>query len=381
MIRSMHHSRPVLGRRGATLVEVLMSLMIIGLGLTSVFTLFPMSIIRSIKGTNLTNATLLAHNARDFYIAERTRIDIPPNRQNPDPLLTATPSVNTNLVPVDAADFVGTYVFDPFGGVNATAFAQTPGLFGFPASGSYGRNNSLEGSEVLRVANGLTLDNVSSWDSWITDFEGFITSINATQIQLDPAEDVSGMVGLNARVQLLSRDGRRSVIRPINPGSTGGAIIGLASPLPSDLDQLAEVSLVRVQNYERRYTWLLTVHINESGLRTAQIAVFFRRQLGEPEEMYNVLAADNSKRQIALTTPAAASPKAGDYIFGTWREVHPRIDSMWTRHGRWYRITAVAQVNDRTILTLDRSWVGGQAAGNHPKVMFPREIIGVYDIQ
>ncbi|MEZ6067499.1 MAG: hypothetical protein R3B90_17720 [Planctomycetaceae bacterium] len=42
-----------------------------GLGITSVFTLFPMSVLRSVQSTNLTNATLVSQSARDLFYASR----------------------------------------------------------------------------------------------------------------------------------------------------------------------------------------------------------------------------------------------------------------------------------------------------------------------
>ena len=54
---------PVSNRRGVTLTEVLMSLMIMSIGVTSVAVLFPISVLRSIQATQLTNAAILKYNA------------------------------------------------------------------------------------------------------------------------------------------------------------------------------------------------------------------------------------------------------------------------------------------------------------------------------
>ena len=48
---------------GVTLVEVLMSLMIMSIGLASVAVLFPISVLRSVQATQMTNAALLKYNA------------------------------------------------------------------------------------------------------------------------------------------------------------------------------------------------------------------------------------------------------------------------------------------------------------------------------
>lgn len=50
-------------RQGATLTEVLMSLMIMGIGVVSLATLFPISAARVLEATNLTNSTVLLYNA------------------------------------------------------------------------------------------------------------------------------------------------------------------------------------------------------------------------------------------------------------------------------------------------------------------------------
>ena len=55
-------------RRGATLVEVLMALLIMAVGVTSVFTLFPISIIKAIKANQLTNAKLYEGAIQDTLL-------------------------------------------------------------------------------------------------------------------------------------------------------------------------------------------------------------------------------------------------------------------------------------------------------------------------
>jgi len=52
-------------RNGATLVEVLMSLLIMSIGIVSVFSLFPIGILSSIRASQLTNSKLLEQNVVD----------------------------------------------------------------------------------------------------------------------------------------------------------------------------------------------------------------------------------------------------------------------------------------------------------------------------
>jgi prepilin-type N-terminal cleavage/methylation domain-containing protein len=51
-------------RAGVTLTEVLMSLMIMSIGISAVAVLFPISVLRSVQATQLTNAAILKRNAQ-----------------------------------------------------------------------------------------------------------------------------------------------------------------------------------------------------------------------------------------------------------------------------------------------------------------------------
>ena len=51
-------------RRGVTLTEVLMSMLIMSIGVSSVAVLFPISVLRSVQATQLTNAAILMTNAK-----------------------------------------------------------------------------------------------------------------------------------------------------------------------------------------------------------------------------------------------------------------------------------------------------------------------------
>ncbi len=55
---------PMTSRTGVTLTEVLMSLMIMSIGVSAVAVLFPISVLRSVQATQLTNAAILEENAR-----------------------------------------------------------------------------------------------------------------------------------------------------------------------------------------------------------------------------------------------------------------------------------------------------------------------------
>jgi prepilin-type N-terminal cleavage/methylation domain-containing protein len=62
----MKKLNPVTMRSGVTLTEVLMSLMIMSIGISSVAVLFPISVLRSVQATQLTNAAILKRNAQSL---------------------------------------------------------------------------------------------------------------------------------------------------------------------------------------------------------------------------------------------------------------------------------------------------------------------------
>ena len=67
-MKRLHHSRNshrMKGdvQKGVTLTEVLMSLMIMSIGISAVAVLFPISVLRSVQATQMTNAAILKYNA------------------------------------------------------------------------------------------------------------------------------------------------------------------------------------------------------------------------------------------------------------------------------------------------------------------------------
>jgi type II secretory pathway pseudopilin PulG len=382
-------------RSGATLTEVLMSLLIMGLGITSVFTLFPMSVLRSVKATNLTNATLLSQSARDLFYANRGALEQVPLDSSygaaQDVLLSTAPIIQDADIP---DPFYGTYVIDPYGGYSAPDYGSSPGAFGEETPG-----DTSDHWGVHRVANGLGIDNVTAADSWVTEFEGQPTGVAAAGLTFANT-GIGNSVTDNTRLLILSADLRRSITRratgsatttQIDSGTTSGDNIGFVTPthdLPAGFDTIDEIGLVRVQNFERRYTWLATIHQPETGLATGQIAVFFRRGFGESEQLFEIAngSIDIKQQRVTVNNYNLGEPAAGDYVFGTWIET---TGGVTYRHGRWYRLAQVRDLGDvdgdslqtsEYQLTLDRPWTGKTGNANMPHLMFPKGVISVFDL-
>jgi len=112
--------------RGVTLTEVLMSLMIMSIGVSAVIVLFPISVLRSIQATQLTNAAILKRNIESEL------------RQNPR--LIFDPDGNYDLATNDATRLRA--LTEHFQGVAARNYIIDPaGFYAF-----YGQDNDGSGT-------------------------------------------------------------------------------------------------------------------------------------------------------------------------------------------------------------------------------------------
>ncbi len=118
-------------RAGVTLSEVLVSMLVMSLGVISVFTLFPIALLRSVQATQLSNATILRQNAE-------ARVEFDPETIHG----TYSWSANWN----------NSSILDPVW--------VTPTL---PTTKDWRRNNPF--IVFLRTANGTTGGSAPSWDS------------------------------------------------------------------------------------------------------------------------------------------------------------------------------------------------------------------------
>lgn len=387
-------------RSGATLTEVLMSMLIMGLGITSVFTLFPLTIVRSVKATNLTNAALLAESVREGYVALKGQLALPPAKANKPPisryshpkdvLLNTAPAVPDAMIP---DPFIGTFVVDPFGGASAVDYGASPGRFGEATPGAA----TGHAWGVLRVANGYVRDNMIAPDSWITVHEDQPASVanssGRTVLTFPAGVDFTPDVSpTRSRVLVVSTDNRQSFsgqLHQTNPVPSAN-VLQLDRTLPKSLYDdsgpvVDNVGLVRLQNFELRYSYLLTLHRDPTGNTTGQIVVYFRRSFGDSELLYNVTAIDPAKRSHRITIDiaggTASRPGVGDYVFGTWITTNPRSGQVY-HHGRWYRLVSVEETGttDQYRLTLDRPWDQPDNNAFAPRVMLPKGVVSVFDL-
>jgi len=178
-------NRPVgsgsVSRTGVTLMEVLMSVMIMSIGVVSLASLFPISIMRGVQATQLTNATVLRYNAEAL-------IDAFPQRFVFDPDGTLNPNGHIAHQRRNRK-----YIVDPIGSYYAT-------LDGTGLEASFGNDGSS--SPVTRIPRyhaGLTtqlqsMNFFSQQDSWTLLFEGIPSGINGARdtITIDSSDINSG---------------------------------------------------------------------------------------------------------------------------------------------------------------------------------------------
>lgn len=115
---------------GATLAEVLIALLILGIGLVSVATLFPLSLLRSVRATQLTNAAILRQNAETFLAGQVTPME-QGEGGSPFAVLADPDGADSDSADTDADAFTGpnadnepyddglqAFVLDPLGAVD-----------------------------------------------------------------------------------------------------------------------------------------------------------------------------------------------------------------------------------------------------------------------
>ena len=291
----------VSGRRGATLMEVLMSVMIMGLGVIPLATLFPISVKRSAQATQLTNATILRYNAEGLLDAF------------PGPLLH-DPDDNGNR---DEHRYSSRkYVVDPIGyfladnNVYQGRFGNDGqgGAFGIKrhAAGFVNEPTSMPASSPRPSQPDLATNFFSQQDSWRLQFEGAPISNTLTGLTFDPADLSTDLMteisqnavagspqGIRSRIVIFGEDGKQAQVRPLTSISAtdiaNTSLTGFTS-LPDNLRYVDSggfgiVSKVRVEIQEQRYTYLLSVRHQPTRVAAVDVVVFFKRDFSPLSEV------------------------------------------------------------------------------------------------
>lgn len=124
-------------RSGVTLTEVLMSLMIMSIGISAVAVLFPISVLRSVQATQLTNAAILKRNAQALLDMRQELVFDPDGDGNFDEHIGAQQELN--------------YIVDPSGYFEmATGAAFSTASYATFATLSNNNDATLPNASTLR---------------------------------------------------------------------------------------------------------------------------------------------------------------------------------------------------------------------------------------
>lgn len=327
-------------RRGTTLTEVLMSIVLMGIGCVTLATLFPISILRTTQAVQKTNATIHRFNAESFIDV----FNLVNAGDFPDP---TPPDVTKGVI-----DPLGWYIID-------TSYQA-----------SFGNDGAAPLPLLMRLDPSTYTGNVSDADKLFTSPDSMVEIVtgpveNSTATSTDLQSSVS-MDGVSSGQQaiLFSANGKSAEVRTI--AAPVGQTISWSAPLT-----FTSIERVRIQRPERHYTCLMTVRKLPLADPTIDVVVFFRRTFSpEDERVYSwpgaatAFRAGESEVQIDYSpTPNKPPLTVGSFVF----------DAM---NCRWYRISGVTDDGAGTAtLRIDRP-----ALENSDAAILMRGIIDVFPI-
>jgi len=361
-------------RRGVTLIEVLMSLMIMAIGVTSVMTLFPIAALRSAQATRLTNSALLKYNVEALLDARPELIFNPDGDSGPNALTEHYRGADRH------------YIVDPLGYFSAFEYSGG-GATGRGVAERMGNNGSVPHTWIRRFDGGIlsrfgidpdvfaTANNdeiralrltggkeSQLGDTWDTQFDFFIedattdlirdanNEVVAIRIPEDviPDADSLSLVQTSAteipatvamadpevhRIVLFSADGQLSQNYPlllVNAAREATWSESMVGPLGTDvnLDGYKEnrpiprefqgtIGRVLIQSKRAAdFTWMLSVRRSPDGqARNVDVVVRFGERLKLTDEyLYPYMPVDPTlgiNRNVAGTTVAVCSLPSG----------------------------------------------------------------------
>ncbi|MGE4000406.1 MAG: hypothetical protein AB7I48_09325 [Planctomycetaceae bacterium] len=388
-----------------------MAILVMGVGLLSVMTLFPIAYLRSIQGAQLTNATLLKIRAEalvdmfglvtDQFIPQPIEGDV--TRCLIDPLgwqdTFGAGVVNINeygvqnnggalqtirYFPSNSPVAVANIPVAPTRFINvaglgivrdvwpmplrrmgfATAAAPTPLAGGFP----YSFTSTAVFADRTAALNAVTMP-----DTFQTQLTGVPAGNTATQVTFShtfvPVSDLQAIANLpagSAQVVLIDSTGKRSQVRAptavtADTGSGTGTIDwAAAQPLPAAF--VNNLSEVRVVSPDPRYTWMLTVRkrgISGGSVTQLDCVVFFNRASEDPEEeLVHAVSAPVAADQI----PPEDAAYTGRITFTAYPSDPNRVPPL-KRGGyvfdpvnaQWYRVQdIISETTTDALIRVDR---------------------------
>jgi len=413
-----------------------MAILIMGVGVVSVFTLFPISVLRTIQATNQTNAKILKENVEEqlsqspglltsfegaafqgewkpgvsYNVNEIVFPSVKPGSPVPRPLalfrvqtaggpsglVEPTWNVPTSTVPTPTTtdggiiwEFVALqrYVVDPLGWNIARDDGQVAGViasFGNSTDPTTGVASVLAGP-LLRIHGGrnTTISAAESCthpDTWQQAAQATPTIVDAVSATFPATVELGGIAGsalAAPRIVLTSSDGSQTVVRQLVTPIAAPTVTWTA-PLPDRFQRPLgsgqfDVGLARIEVFNRRYSWFMTVR-NVGARPEIKCVVTFNRSFASAEEhAYNANFGnpnldldgdgflDGDTNQDGTVDPLDGDWSSSGQIVIAWTaaEPEPLIKAgNWLFDARdvsWYRIQSVDAAVTSARVTLDRS--------------------------
>lgn len=341
-------------RRGVTLTEVLMSLMIMGIGVTAVATLFPIAALRSAQATKLTNAAILKRNVEAQLRAQ--------------PWIVFDPDGDSNYTEHFRDPANRRYVIDPVGfytqksgwfGNNGGTAVQVLPRFDAGLASSTGLDATVA-AELLalqqQASSAATLGD--GWDTVVDTFAEELvlngasqvvgvklpTDVDLTDLQDVDSESYTARLGYDpglTRVTVFSADSQFSEVDTVFRFSDPQTLLWSSGVLPPHFDfdgdgtlEDGEVGRVVIQTKRTSdFSWILTIRRGGDG-RTSGVDVvvmFNNGRIPEDEQVYESTFIKGTN-QIGIRIPTTAEPviRRGGFVLDL-------------ENARWYRISQVTE--------------------------------------
>jgi type II secretory pathway pseudopilin PulG len=372
-----------------TLVEVLMSMMVMGIGILGVVALFPLAFVRAVQATNLTNGTILRYNAESMVtVNQRLLLRWQPNQayQVGDIVLVPTvPGVGFQCVtagtsglvlpnwvatvPGTTTENVGTTnapVWSTQNNLTQTPLGNPPPRYVIDPLGGYALGGTLQGSlgnngaatpapdpNAIARFSGEVPNAIAARmqaflpDSWVEQARVPVLTGNFTTTSVTLSGVDLSAVGYSAPQQLSTAPAPYTISRVVLIDATGKVsqtrlITNIATPTTPTVSWSTNDPLpatftpvvARIETQEARYTWLLTViPSTTSVLANIEVTVFFNRAPTALDEQVYQEQTGNADGvmtpfHFAYTPGKKPFVKKGSFLFDCY-------------FGRWYRVVNV----------------------------------------
>ncbi|MEM9702699.1 MAG: hypothetical protein AAF907_09685, partial [Planctomycetota bacterium] len=239
-------------RAGVTLTEVLMSLLVMGIGVSSVATLFPLAVFRGARATTLTAGTILKENAE-----ETVRFSRSPSLETPlPPLMGGVPTVGMTAFPKGTSSGVSSHAMlrDP----DANGSLSLCGPRGLlenrpdnsivwgPAGAPYGGNGDVPRKYLVDPlgAAGLADDGDARTSVWFYGAGATGTLAGKDQLGLDvPGEPALRFAWPYPAEMIAAADAGNAAVRQ-QMVETAYNVVGRAGDYGTDIDEDVSVTYV-----------------------------------------------------------------------------------------------------------------------------------------